>query len=226
VTGAVDGAIPGSRSATAPDRLLPRGRHTLPREFVAHTQRDRLMDAMAQMVATKGYTSTSLNDVCVRAGVSTKTFYQHFDSKESCFLATFDHGVELVQRTVASAYLEQGEWPDRIRRGLNTLLHILAAEPAFATLAVVESLAAGPRAVERRRTLLASYHPFFADAPGSPPLSPAVVEALVGGVYQVIYDHVASGRTAQLPERLPELTYFLLAPVMGRVVAKDTAGLP
>jgi hypothetical protein len=44
-------------------------------------------------------------------------------------------------------------------------------------------------------------------------------------VYQVIYDHVASGRTAELPQRLPELTYFLLAPVMGRVVAKDTAGL-
>src|SRR5262245_26093798 len=38
--------IPGSRSATAPDRLLPRGRHDLPREFVAHTQRDRLIDAM------------------------------------------------------------------------------------------------------------------------------------------------------------------------------------
>jgi len=48
-------AVPGSRSATAPERRLPRGRHDLPREFVARTQRDRLIDAMARTVAAKGY---------------------------------------------------------------------------------------------------------------------------------------------------------------------------
>ena len=66
-------AVPGSRSATAPERRLPRGRHDLPREFVARTQRDRLIDAMARTVAAKGF-AAPLTDVCTAAGVSTRAF--------------------------------------------------------------------------------------------------------------------------------------------------------
>jgi len=49
-----DERIPGSRSATGPERLLPRGRrHDLTREFVSRTQRDRLIDAMARTAAER-----------------------------------------------------------------------------------------------------------------------------------------------------------------------------
>lgn len=228
-TDASDPAIPGSRSATAPDRLLPRGRHDLPREFVARTQRERLIDAMARTVAVKGYVGTSLNDVCAAAGVSTKAFYQHFTDKEACFLATFAAGVELLQRSVVAAYEQPGRWPERIRRGLATLLSILADQPAFAALAVVEVLAAGPRALQCRRELLAGYLRFFADAPRRPSLpdvpSPSV-QAVVAGVYGMIFEYVATGRARELPELLPDLTYFVLAPFVGRRSAAATAGLP
>jgi AcrR family transcriptional regulator len=145
-TARFDQRIPGSRSATDPDRLLPRGRHDLPREFVSRTQRDRLIDAMARTVAERGYANASLGDVCAAAGVSTRAFYQHFVDKEACFLAAFDLGVSLLQRAVAEAYARPARWPLRMHRGLDTLVRILAAEPAFASLAVVEVLAAGPRA--------------------------------------------------------------------------------
>ena len=207
--------IPGSRSATAPDRLLPRGRHDLPREFVARTQHDRLIDAMARTVAERGYPGTSLNDVCVAAGVSTKAFYQHFADKEACFLAAFERGMSLVQKSVLTAYAQPTRWPLRMRRGLDALLRILAAEPAFAALAVVEVLAAGPRAADHRRLVLASYKQFFADAPrrtGQPEIPEVAVEAVVAGVYGVILDYVSAGRTAELPACLPALTYFVLVP--------------
>ncbi len=230
--------IPGSRPATAPERLLPRGRHDLPREFVAHTQRDRLIDAMAQTVAVKGYVGASLNEVCATAGVSTKAFYEHFADKETCFLAAFDRGVELVSGSVASAYRQPGSWAERIHRGLGTLLKILAGEPAFAALAVVEVMAAGPRAVRRRRTLLAGFAAFLAEAPGrlsaqsAPPVvAPAVVaqamvaQAVVAGIYGVIFDYVVDERVAELPEKLPELSYFTLAPFVGPQAAAATAGI-
>lgn len=210
--------IPGSRSATAPERRLPRGRHDLPREFVARTQRDRLIDAMAQTVAERGFHATSLNSVCGAAGVSTKAFYQYFPDKESCFLAAFERGVALMQGSVLSSYAKAGSWPKRMRRGLDTLLSILAAEPAFASLAVVEVLAAGPRALSYRRALLSSYARFFEDAPrraNQPPVSETAVEAVIAGVYGVIFDHVSTGRAEQLPERLDDLTYFVLAPFIG-----------
>lgn len=228
VAGATTPAIPGSRPATAPDRLLPRGRHDLPREFVARSQRDRLIDAMAQTVAAKGYAGTTLTEVCAAAGVSTRTFYQHFTGKEDCLLAAFDLGAELLERSVAAAYEPPGPWPERVRRGLAMLLRILAAEPAFAALSVVEVLAAGPRAQQRRSRLLAGYTRFFADAPreaGVPAPSQVVIEAVIGGVYEVIFNHVAAGRTAELPERLPELAYFVLAPFIGPRAAAATAGL-
>lgn len=221
--------IPGSRSATEPDRRLPRGRHDLPREFVSRTQRDRLIDAMARTVAEKGYANASLSEVCTAAGVSTRAFYQHFVDKEACFLAAFDLGVELMQKTVAVAYGQPGKWPERMHRGLDTLLRILAAEPAFASLAVVEVLAAGPRARACRRSLLSSYLDFFTDAPrrpGQPEVPLGVVEAVIAGVYGVIFDFVSTGRAAELPDQLPNLTYLVLVPFLGPKAAARAAGLP
>ena len=221
-----DRGIPGSRSATDPDRQLPRGRHDLPREFIARTQRDRLIDAMARTVAAKGYAGASLTDVCAAAGVSTRAFYQHFADKEACFLAAFDLGVILLQGQVAVAYGRAAPWPARMRRGLGTLLRVLAAEPAFAALAVVEVLAAGPTARARRRMLLDAYAVFFADAPhrpGQPEVPAGVVRAVIAGVYGVIYDYVSADRATELPEQLPDLTYLVVVPFMGPAAAARAA---
>lgn len=225
-----DERIPGSRSATDPDRLLPRGRHDLTREFVGRTQRDRLIDAMARTVAERGYASASLGEVCTAAGVSTRAFYQHFADKEACFLATFERGVGLLQKSVAAAYARPARWPQRMHSGLDTLLRILAAEPAFASLAVVEVLAAGPRARACRRELLDAFTVFFAEAPrrtGAPPVPDGVVDAVIAGVYGVIYDFVSTGRAAELPERLGDLTYLVLVPFPGpAAAARVAAGKP
>jgi AcrR family transcriptional regulator len=220
-------AVPGSRSATAPDRRLPRGRHDLPREFVARTQRDRLIDAMARTVAVKGFTAP-LTDVCAAASVSTRAFYEHFADKEECFMATFDRGVTLLQRVVSGAYAQPGSWPTRMRRGIEVLLHLLAAEPAFANLAIVEMLAAGPRGRERSRLLLDDFLRFFDDAPrrpGQPGVPPVVIEAVVAGVFGLLFNYVSTKRTAELPGILPEITYFVLAPFIGPRAAAAAAPL-
>ena len=83
---------------------LPRGRHKLSRAQVAESQRHRLLQAMADALAEKGYTNTSVADVLTRAGVSRETFYQQFPSKEECFLETLDHASRiLLERVGASA---------------------------------------------------------------------------------------------------------------------------
>lgn len=220
--------LPGSRPTTAPERLLPRGRHDLSREFVARSQRDRLIDAMAQTVAAKGYAGTSLTDVCAVAGVSTKAFYAHFCDKETCFLATFDRGISLVRGTLLHTHARPVPWVRRIRDSLEVLLRVLADEPAFATLSVVEVMAAGPRALKRRGELLDGFSVFFADAPrrpSSPVVPDEVVRAVVAGIYGLIHDYVATGRTTHLPELLPGLTYFALAPFVGPRAAAAAAGL-
>src|SRR5436305_4647797 len=92
-----------------PPRQLPRGPHRLAREVVLASQRGRLLDAMAEVVADRGYAASTVADVIARAGVSRKTFYEHFRDKEGCFLAAYDVGVDLLLEAVASAGSEHDD---------------------------------------------------------------------------------------------------------------------
>src|SRR3954469_18893021 len=140
---------------------LPRGRHAASREVVRESQRGRMLAAMAGAVGEKGYGAVAVADVIARAGVSRKTFYEHFDNKEECFLAAYDAGVDAMLGAIDDAIGEAvSDGPVAIARaGTVRYLETLAANPAFARPFLVEVLAAGPRALERR----AAVHARFAE---------------------------------------------------------------
>jgi AcrR family transcriptional regulator len=80
----------------APRVQLPRGKHRLTREQVTMSQRLRMLDALANATAEKGYARTTVADVLARSGVSRATFYEHFRSKEEAFLAAYEAGVDVL----------------------------------------------------------------------------------------------------------------------------------
>src|SRR5947207_10643268 len=82
---------------------LPRGRHGLSREEVAASQRLRLVRAMAEVMAEKGYARTSVADVLGRARVSRETFYELFGSKEECFMSAFEQAYGRILDALSSA---------------------------------------------------------------------------------------------------------------------------
>src|SRR3954451_3272974 len=84
-------------------RPLPRGPHGLERDVVLASQRGRMLGAMADAVARKTYAGTTVADVVAGAGVSRKTFYEHFRDKEECFLAAFDAGVDTLLEAITAA---------------------------------------------------------------------------------------------------------------------------
>ena len=135
---------------------LPRGRHHLPREEVIRTQRERMMLAMAQAMAEKGYVATSVADVIKGAGVSRETFYQQFSSKLDCFMGTFDAVGELLfaHLNEVIANVDRSE-PAHVRfeRLFRAYIDTLASQPAFARVFTVEVYAAGPDAMRRRAAL-------------------------------------------------------------------------
>jgi hypothetical protein len=107
------------------------------------------------------------------------------------------------------------------------MLHLLAAEPAFARLAMVESLAAGPRGRDRMRQILDEFRTFLDDAPRRPdhPPVPALVgDAIVAGVFGLLFNYVSARRTAELPGLLSDITYFVLVPFIGTRSALAAAG--
>jgi AcrR family transcriptional regulator len=165
-------------------RPLPRGPHRLAREEVLASQRGRMLDAIAEVVALRGYGAATVAGVIERARVSRKTFYEHFRDKEDCFLAAYDTGVEILMATMRDAGAD-------LRPRIGAFLRTLAAEPAFARTFVIEVGAAGPRALERRQQV----HEAFAAMVGEAP------EALacVGATNELVAREISRGDTAGLP---------------------------
>jgi AcrR family transcriptional regulator len=151
------------------------------------SQRGRMLDAIAHVVADKGYGAATVADVVERAGVSRKTFYEHFRDKESCFLAAYDAGVEVLIATMRAA---GSDTRARVRAYLGTL----AAEPAFARTFLTEVVAAGPQALERRDAVLDAFAALSPSAPAHAAL------AAVGAANEITTRYVRQGRTAELPE--------------------------
>jgi AcrR family transcriptional regulator len=141
------------RADDAVSQRLPRGPHRLTREQVVQSQRSRMLRAMAEVMAEKGYAATSVTDVLRKARVSRETFYQQFSSKEDCFMGAFEAAVEIVLDRARATPPQKGPPLERFGRGLRAYLDALAAQPAFARLFLIEAYAAGPNVVELRAVL-------------------------------------------------------------------------
>jgi AcrR family transcriptional regulator len=180
-------------------KVLPRGPHRLAREVVLASQRGRLLDGIAQVVAEKGYGAATVADVIERAGVSRKTFYEHFRDKEACFLAAYDTGVEVLLATLREADRDIADPLERTRARVRAYLETLAAEPAFARTFLIEVAAAGQRALRRRREV---HDEFAASTREVVPGDGAPDEfslAAVGATQELVTRWVEDGRTAELP---------------------------
>jgi AcrR family transcriptional regulator len=105
---------------------------------------------MAEAMHDNGYAGTPVAAVLKRAGVSRETFYQLFTSKLDCFLAAFDLVSEILLGQLASGLSGPGSPIKRFERALEMYVEVLATEPAYARLFLVEIYAAGPDAMQRR----------------------------------------------------------------------------
>lgn len=217
----------GRAMPIAADRVperLPRGRHGLPRRFIVHNQRERMLLAVAEAVAEQGFATTTVADIIARARLSRRTFYEHFADKEECFLAAYDTVVEQLLAAVGQAYEQAEGWTQKVHDGLETFLAYLAAEPAFARMCIVEVVAAGVEARGRRdaamRVFVDFLEPGRAEAPRGVAVPALAAEVVVGGIYEIIYARLQRDAADELVEMLPELLYCALLPYIGHRAAE------
>jgi len=205
-------------------KRLPRGRHGLPREFVAQHQRERLLAALAESLAERGYEGATVSAIGKRAGVSKSDFYKQFESKDACFVAAYDDAVAQIREPVLAACGAEESWAAGVLAALRVLLEGLAAEPARASLVLVEGLRAGRGIYDRYQAGLQSFTEQLRDGAPAPPegaRSPeATDEAVVGGVAALLSRRVIAGETERLPELLPEIAEFALTPYLGAAEAR------
>jgi AcrR family transcriptional regulator len=213
-------------SNASPLGRLPSGRHGLPRDFVAANHRERLIAACLQEVAKQGYGATTVATVIKSAAVSRRTFYEHFDSMEDCFLASYDLVIAHMRARIEAAFEAEDEWGEKVRAGLAVFLRFFAEEPQLGRFCMVESLAAGRVVADHHRAEVASFAPLLEAGrdpkrPGEPP--PDTEDAVISGIATLVTMRIAAGRAEQLEELLPSTVATALTPFLGGAEAERIA---
>jgi AcrR family transcriptional regulator len=207
-------------------RPLP-GREQLSRKFIAQHQRARIISALVHETSERGVRAVTVADIVKRAGVARKTFYENFGSKEDCFLAAQEHAISTALDRVVEAAGTHQEWPQRVRAGLAAFLDYVAEEPALAKTCMVEALAASPTSIgyyEESRQVFASLFRLGRDVSSEEKELPETLEeAVVGGIFWIVYQRLVASEAETISELLPELVEFALTPYLGVEVARELA---
>jgi AcrR family transcriptional regulator len=223
--GLVGGRAPGtlaldSAAAGSGRRGRARGKRAgVSRSLVVLNQCERVLDAVANIVARDGYPALTVEGIAERATISLQTFYEHFTGKEDAFLVAYELGHARSLSIVERAYATQPDWRLGVREGIAALLGFLASEPAFAHLALVDALTATRRTAERAIDGATAYGELLipgAEQATTLALPPAVtIEAIAGGLFELCLTYALQGQIERLPELLPRASYFALAPFIG-----------
>ena len=197
---------------------LPRGRHDLTPEQVREIQRSRLLGAMAECVADKGVVDTTVADVIARAGVSRRTFYELFKDKNECFEAAYRLGVTVLMDAIRDAQAGPGTWEERVERSFVALTEVIAANPAFSKLCILEIWGAGADARAFHYETIQSFRVFLQDIEDD--FGDVVFFGIVGGISSILFREIEAGRTEDIRRIVPDLVRFVTLPLAG-LAARD-----
>jgi AcrR family transcriptional regulator len=206
----------------AVEKIPPRS--GLSRAEVIANQRARIFEGFAAALVYHGYEDTKVTDIVELSGVSRATFYERFESKELCFAAAYEDGIERLAVTVEDA-AQGGErgWTNQLSAGLRAGLEFLAAQPTLAHLLFVEALAAArPARLEHERSLerlAEALRPPARDGQGA--VSEETARMLAGGLASHLSSRVLAGEAEKLTELHDTLLQYLLAPSLAALRTTD-----
>ena len=191
--------------------------------------RQRILAAIAEIVAKRGYQSTTVEHIVKRAGVARATFYENFENREACLLACLAEFVEAIRRVTAAAAATEPEWPGGIRAGLAAFLDYVAANPVLARTCMVESVTAGPTAIDCYEQAMGAFSPAFwrgrALVSATSELPETLEDSLVGGIVWMVHQRLLRGEVEEIPGLLPTMVEFALAPYLGERLAAEIAAV-
>lgn len=204
---------------------LPGGHHGLSREQVTESQRERLLAGLAQAVAANGYRATTITQIVKAASVSSRAFYELFESKEECFLEVFDAVVRHLEDLVVEAVRGEPDWPHQTIAGLRATLGFFGEEPDLARLCLVEPVTATPAIATRFRDVVVdksrALKPGRLERAEAEELPDSTEDSLLGGLIALTSRSILAGDADSLEDLLPDLVDFVLSPYLGPEGAKE-----
>ena len=185
---------------------------------------ERILRALAAVVAEKGYPDTTVAEVVERASTSQRTFYEHFKNKEDAIVAALDSGSAHMLAAALPAFRRAPDWKNAVHDTIEAMFCWGAEEPEYARMGGKEMYAAGKRALDQREVVTEGMEGLL--APGyelKPETPPIAAEAVGGALYELLYDHVNKKGPETLPDLVPTLVYVTLAPFLEAEDAYEVA---
>jgi AcrR family transcriptional regulator len=185
------------------------------------TFRRRLLDGLAQSIVEVGYQSTTVADVVRRARTSRRTFYEHFASKEECFVALLTDANTEMMREISAAVDPGAPWRTQVRQAVEAWIACAESEPGVVVSWIRDVPALGISGRELQREMMAAFvrmvqtlldtDEWRAIRPDG--VSRQLATLLLGGLRELIATAVEEGgRASDITEVAVQATMALLAP--------------
>jgi AcrR family transcriptional regulator len=168
--------------------------------------RRRLLDGLAASIGERGYRASTVADIVRHARTSKRTFYDHFSSKEQCFLELLQADGERMAEKIRSAVDPDADWQVQIRQAVEAYVDHIGSQPAITLswireLPSIDNAAARPyqrRSLQQLTSMLTglSASPGFQQV-GLPPLTRPLAVILVGGLHELTALTVEDGRSVR-----------------------------
>jgi AcrR family transcriptional regulator len=173
------------------------------------SQRERIMRAIGQLGAERGYEAVSIPAISARAGTSNQTFYAQFEGKQAAFLETFDALAEPALAAAETAFRKGSTQRDRVSRALAVFLDRLERNRFLATLAARELPMLGRPGLERIDAMMERLGSILSGGESASDPPNIVSRAIVGGAWGAIRRELMLDEEVERSSLLPELVEFV-----------------
>lgn len=192
-------------------------------EFILEdSARGRLMLAMAQSISEKGFAQTVVADVVRIAKVSRRTFYEHFDDREDCFLAVCDAFTAKASELIGEAADPALPWEQQVRAGIAVHTALLMANPPLTRSFFFEIYSTGERGAAQHRKI----HRRFAEQlvsiseqvratnPQLNPVTFALASMLVAGIGELAMLEMEQGVSDKTSQEMNEIAFGVISAIL------------
>jgi AcrR family transcriptional regulator len=195
-------------------------------DVLSVSDRDRILQAMADCCAEAGYRETTVEAVLERAGVTPESFETHFFGKEDCALAALNKIVSEALTRISMADTRGDEVVDRRKFEGLAILELAAGRTSFTDLVLIQARQGGSGRMHDSYESAARVLALMLERTGGTAWRPGTAgRAALGGIEAVVRRELAAGRTERLPRLLPDFVYAALVPFVGQGEALRQARL-
>ncbi|MBS1845560.1 MAG: TetR/AcrR family transcriptional regulator [Actinobacteria bacterium] len=162
-------------------------------------QHARLMEGLAASIREKGLAGTQVSDIVRHARASRRTFYNHFEDKEACFVELMTTLADAFLAEVDRAIDREAPIETQIEQAIDTYLGLVTGDPAL--MSTFASPALGERTVLAQREGFERYAELIVsvvkgDSARDPRVRPISIERaymLVSGLHQTLVRALVRG---------------------------------